>query len=81
MHLENEEKTTPIAHTMRNEAESELNSQGTALLRMLGLDEREGSQGECLRKAITARGVQVAPLYGTRKDHKKVEAGQEQIGP
>ena len=25
VHLENEEKTTPITHTMRNEAESELN--------------------------------------------------------
>ena len=37
---------------------------------MLGLDEREGSQGERMRKAITAHGVPVAPLYGTRKDKK-----------
>ena len=81
VHLEDAEKTAPITHTMHDEAEVELNSEGAALLRMLGLDEQEGSRGERLRKAITAHGVSVAPLYGTRKDHKIVEPGHEQIGP
>ena len=66
---------------MHDEAEVELNSEGAALMRMLGLDDQEGSQGERLRKAITAHGVSVAPLYGTRKDHKDVDPGHEQIGP
>ena len=66
---------------MHDEAEVELNSEGAALLRMLGLDDQEGFQGERLRKAITAHGVSVAPLYGTRKDHKVVDPGHEQIGP
>ena len=80
-HLEDVEKTIPISHEMHDKAENDLNSQGAALLRMLGLNEEEGSQGERLRRAITAHGVKIAPLYGTRKDHKHVEVGQEQIGP
>ena len=56
-----------------------MNCHALALLRMMGLDERRS--GDRLRNTMVAEGVRLAPFYGLRKDHKKVEEGNELEGP
>ena len=46
---------------------------------MLGLN--DDTAGERLRHAIVAEGVRIPPFYGMRKDHKVVNAGDEELGP
>ena len=68
--VEDESKTLPITICEHDIAEREMNSHALALLRMLGLS--DGSSGDRLRKAVTAEGTNIAPLYGLRKNHKPV---------
>ena len=77
--LSDESKTPEISMEDHDRAEREINAEGLALLRMLGLN--DDTAGERLRKAIVAEGVRIPPLYGMRKDHKEVRPGDEELGP
>ena len=77
--LSDESKTPEISMEDHDMAEREMNAEGLALLRMLGLN--DDTAGERLRKAIVAEGVRVPPFYGMRKDHKVVRPGDEELGP
>ena len=79
--LSNEEKTPEITMEEHNVGERELNSQATALLRMMGLKEGEGESGGRLRRAVQATGTGLAPFYGLRKDPKEIPPGEEEKGP
>ena len=39
---------------------------------MMGLKDDAGTEGERLRWAVQAKGTELAPVYGLRKDHKQV---------
>lgn len=65
-------RTPVIDEKEHNRGERELNSHAAALLRMMGLEEEAGSEGERLRRAVQAQGTGMAPFYGLRKDHKVV---------
>ena len=77
--LSDDRKTPEITMDEHGAAEKEMNAEGLALLRMMGHD--ADTAGDRLRNAIVAEGVRVPPLYGTRKDHKEVKVGEEEIGP
>ena len=73
------EKTPTITNKDHSNAETQMNSQALALLRMMGLDPKE--PGDRLRRAVVAEGVTVPPFYGMRKDHKAVPSDEEEKGP
>ena len=56
-----------------------MNCHSYALLRMMGL--REDKNGERIRKTLRSSNNILAPFYCLRKDHKKIEEGQEIEGP
>ena len=77
--LSDDSKTPEITMEDHDLAEKEMNAEGLALLRMLGLN--DDTAGERLRNAIVAEGVRIPPFYGMRKDHKVVKPGEEEVGP
>ena len=70
--LRDESRTPAIGDREHDVGERELNSHSTAILRMMGLKEGQGTQGERLRRSVQANGTGMAPFYGLRKDHKEV---------
>ena len=73
--LRDAERTLEVSIEEHDKGERELNCHATALLRMMGLKEGEGCTGERLRHAVQAKGTNLAPFYGLRKDHKEVSEG------
>ena len=73
--LRDEERTPEIDMREHDQGEREMNCHATALLRMMGLEDREGTEGERLRRAVQATGTGLAPFYGLRKDHKETGGG------
>ena len=71
--LRDRDRTPVIDDKQHDKGERELNSHATALLRMMGMKEDVGAQGERIRRAVQATGTGMAPFYGLRKDHKVVE--------
>ena len=62
-------KTPEISMDDHDAAEKEMNAEGLALLRMLGL--KSGKSADRLRNAIVADGVKIPPFYGTRRITKR----------
>ena len=82
--LQDTGKTPEISLNEHEEGERELNSHVAALLRMMGLEDREEGEGlgeSRLRLATQATGTGLAPFYGLRKDHKEVPAEEVDKGP
>ena len=77
--LADKDKTPEITMEDHNVAEKEMNAEGLALLRMMGL--KGNVAGDRLRRAIVAEGVKIPPFYGMRKDHKVVKEGEEELWP
>ena len=78
--LRDVEKTPEIDIREHDKGEREMNCNAAALLRMMGLEEGEGTQGERMRNTVQATGTGLAPFYGLRKDHK-AEEGDTGKGP
>ena len=76
--LRDVEKTPEISIEEHGQGERELNCHAAALLRMMGLNDGEGTTGERLRHAVQAKGTGLALFYGLRKDHKEVAAAYEE---
>ena len=77
--LNDDTRIPEIDHEEHDRGERELNCHVVALLRMLGLEDGAGTEGERLRRVVQANGTGLAPFYGLRKDHKSVT--DEMKGP